>query len=154
MSAQLVIVNGNVCDAPHALIMHGCNAQGVMGSGVAKAIRAKFPLAYTDYRLLYEAGDLYPGYVHFCRIYEPEAKTIANIITQEYYGNDGGKYARYEHLMEGLKRVRSYCLTMQITEIATPWIGCGLGGLKQEIVQELLEEMLVEKEISVYIYKY
>ena len=30
-------------------IAHGCNAQGVMGSGVAKVIREKWPLAFQVY---------------------------------------------------------------------------------------------------------
>lgn len=28
---------GNLLDTPDSYIVHGCNAQGVMGSGVAKA---------------------------------------------------------------------------------------------------------------------
>ena len=33
---------GNILDAK-GIIMHGCNAQGVMGSGLAKDIRERWP---------------------------------------------------------------------------------------------------------------
>ena len=38
-------------------IIHGCNAQGVMGSGVAAIIRAKYPMAYKTY--IYQADTGY-----------------------------------------------------------------------------------------------
>ena len=35
-------------------LAHGTNCHGVMGSGVAKAVRNKFPEAYTEYKTLCE----------------------------------------------------------------------------------------------------
>ena len=34
----------------HGLIIHGVNCQGVMGSGVALAIRNKWPVVYDEYK--------------------------------------------------------------------------------------------------------
>lgn len=36
----------NLLDISHGIIAHGCNAQGVMGAGVAKQIKIKYPTAF------------------------------------------------------------------------------------------------------------
>ena len=41
---------GDICSVNSGIIVHGCNAQGVMGSGVAKAIRLKYPQVFEDYK--------------------------------------------------------------------------------------------------------
>ncbi len=41
-------VNGDLFATDIKTIVHGCNAQGVMGSGVAKSIRENFPKAYDE----------------------------------------------------------------------------------------------------------
>lgn len=40
---------GNLLDVTKGIIMHGCNCQGVMGSGVALAVKRKYPLAFDRY---------------------------------------------------------------------------------------------------------
>ncbi|KAG9194809.1 ADP-ribose 1''-phosphate phosphatase [Alternaria panax] len=41
---------GNIFAAPpHSLLVHACNAQGVWGSGIAKAFKDAYPKAYTIY---------------------------------------------------------------------------------------------------------
>ncbi len=148
-------VTGNICDATERMIIQGCNAQGVMGSGVAKAIRERWPQVYTEYYKDYERKLLLLGHVTFVHV-DPNPVLpnliIANIITQEKYGYDAKKYARYTALVKGLKKVGSVCERLKITAIATPPIGCGLGGLKKEFVFELLEECLTEYGISVTVY--
>jgi O-acetyl-ADP-ribose deacetylase (regulator of RNase III) len=37
------VVFGNIVDLSRGFIVHGCNAQGAMNFGVAKAIRDKYP---------------------------------------------------------------------------------------------------------------
>ena len=46
---NLNIINDDLLNSPDRIIVHGCNAQGVMGAGVAKAIRTKYPEAYSNY---------------------------------------------------------------------------------------------------------
>lgn len=46
--------NGNILDSGAAVICHQVNCQGKMNSGVAKAIREKWPEVYTRYRTKYE----------------------------------------------------------------------------------------------------
>ena len=79
-------VNADLLLAPERIIAHGCNAQGVMGSGVAKAIKEKWPGAYKEYRQIYLDRGLTLGrniHYHF----RTDKKLIVNCITQKIDGS-------------------------------------------------------------------
>lgn len=51
-------VEGNILDAEEDIICHQVNCKGVMGAGLAKQIKSKYPNVYKDYkRLCAEQGD-------------------------------------------------------------------------------------------------
>ena len=45
----VIIKEGNVFDSDADIICHQVNCQGVMGSGVAKEVRERFPNVYEQY---------------------------------------------------------------------------------------------------------
>ena len=47
---MLKIINGDLLKAKEKFIVHQCNAQGVMGSGVAKQIATLYPEAEKQYK--------------------------------------------------------------------------------------------------------
>ena len=144
---------GDICEAPERVVIQGCNAQGVMGSGVAKALRNKYPEVYIEYMTDYRRGLFKPGYVVHTKLSPPHNnKWVCSIISQERYGTDGKKYARYSSLVKGVEAVRKFVFQTGMTGIATPKIGCGLGGLDWEIVSELLDENFTEYGIAVTVY--
>ena len=51
--------NGDLLNVTEGIILHGCNGQGVMGAGVAKAIKMKYPEAFTAYK----EGSMHTGTV-------------------------------------------------------------------------------------------
>jgi hypothetical protein len=70
------------------VICHQVNCQGVMGSGIAKQIRERYPSVYEDYRALcetYEPSELL-GCV-FSRNVRDEIR-IDNLFSQENFSND------------------------------------------------------------------
>lgn len=136
-----------------AHIAHGCNAQSKMGSGVAKAIRAKWPEAYTAYVKGLEghsASGVSPLgrdlWVHV----DDGTRIIHNLITQEYYGRDGSKFARYIHIIDAINDI--FSTFWEVKQIAISRVGCSLGGLKWEIVEELLLEMEESRGIEFFVY--
>jgi len=80
-------IKGDLMKAPEHYILHGCNAKGVMGSGVAKLIRAKYPKAYNDYRARYENVGLKLGNIIMSR--QDDDKYIINVVSQDGYGKTG-----------------------------------------------------------------
>ena len=152
------LIKGDIVDTELSEIIHGCNAQGTMGSGVALAIRNKWPGCYEAYRseLNYYKERFSPaallGKSIDYTVYNGlgEYKTIHNLITQEHYGRDGSKYATYTSIVIGLVGIAKNSITG--TEFAIPKIGCGYGGLDWDIVSELLSEIELMYNVEFWVY--
>jgi len=131
---KIEYIKGDLMKAPEKYIAHGCNAKGVMGSGVAKLIRAKWPDAYDHYRYTHETFRLIPGRAYFV---ECGDKTIINCITQESYGRDGRQYADYGLIIKAIQGISE---VISDTPVALPMIGAGLGGGDWNKIEEIIEE--------------
>jgi len=129
-------------------IVHGCNAQGVMGSGVAKIVRDDFPKAYERYVKEYKLHNhLNLGSI----ITVPcDDKIIVNAITQEYFGRDGERYVSYDAIDDVMKKLNTFNDVYGITEIAMPQIGAGLGGGSWEVIEAIIENRLDKVKPIVY----
>lgn len=126
---------GNILNSPCKHILHGCNAQGVMGSGIAKQIRDKYPKAFADYRDAYERGEVYLGNVITSR--QNDGVTIYNAISQETYGRNG-VHVSYDALGEIFWRLNGYP-ELEYEILAMPKIGAGLGGGDWNIIADIIE---------------
>ena len=146
---MLIYKHADLVKTPCKIIMHGCNAQGVMGSGVAKAIREAFPFAYKAYRNKYESEGLQVGNII---VAEQNNKIIVNAITQEFYGYDHKQYLSYAGLVNCFKRLELYIIRNDLEgeTIAMPRIGCGLGGGDWDAVSNLIETHLKSFIIEIY----
>jgi len=143
----IIYKKGNVFDTECKLIMHGCNAQGVMGSGIALQIKEQYPVAYLTYRNHYlehglRLGDVIVAPTHDKRI-------ILNAITQEYYGRDKNiTYVDYAAIRICMSYVK--VMFMLDKDIAMPKIGCGLANGDWNIVEEIINEQLEEFNVEVW----
>jgi O-acetyl-ADP-ribose deacetylase (regulator of RNase III) len=148
---------GNLLDTPDNFIAHGCNAQGVMGSGVAKAIKEKWPEAYNLYRRNYLSKDgLIVGTVNRAYIKE-DLKCIMNCITQEYYGRDGKQYVDYKAISDCFYFC-CFVVSMETPEgktpsISIPKIGAGLGGGDWKIISNIINEISDKYRVTVNVWE-
>lgn len=144
---KIIYKQGNIVDATEPYILHGCNAQGVMNSGVAKAIRSKWPEAYNEYRMVYENKEHLPlGMV--IRAPGNKGKYILHAITQKYFYTNGKQYASYGAIKEVMKNINEQCFN---SKVAMPRIGCGLGGLEWKFVEKIIEDESTNFQPVVYI---
>lgn len=111
------------------VIYHGCNCAGAYGSGVAGAIRRKWPSAYEAFMENGVGKDLL-GQVNIL-LFNGQP-IIANAYTQLTYGSDGKSYADYVAIAKTLSQVAEYCDAAKI-DLYMPKVGCGLGGLNWEL---------------------
>lgn len=138
---------GNLLDAK-GVIVHGCNAQGVMGSGVAKQIKERWPGCYEAYRehlkRYKQLGIPLLGKVVFQPVpYGKADYFIANAITQEFYGREKGKvYVDYEAIRDAFEHINYVAPRLGITTINFPKIGAGLGGGDWSIISQIIDEEL------------
>lgn len=107
------------------ILVHGCNAQGVMGSGVAAIVKKLYPRAYT----VYKNAKYYPGLkVGDVSIsVAPGECQIANAITQKSYGRDKNTiYVSYDGVVEAMLDIAVYAKQNNL-KVHLPMIGGGLG---------------------------
>ena len=119
----------DITTVQRGLILHGVNCQGVMGSGVALAIRKKWSDVFPTYQKVCEAfndPDTLLGMSHFVRV--DEELYVGNLFTQKFYGRDGKRYADPVAVAETLEEAINYAKTYNLP-VYMPRIGCGLGGL-------------------------
>ncbi len=139
---KIIYKKGDVLNCTEPWIVHGCNAQCVMGSGVALAIRKKWPSAYATYIAMKEAKGMKLGAVSFAE--QDYGPVVFNAITQEFYGRDGRKYVSYSAIREAMQAMDWYADTVFSVEegcsIAMPMIGAGLGGGDWETISAIIEE--------------
>lgn len=148
---SLTVINKNILDVTEGVIAHGCNAQGVMGSGVAKQLRARYPDIFKEYITKLSFYD-YPasmGQVIWCDDVRTNL-SIANCITQKYYGKDGSKFVSYDALHNCMLRLS---VVPPTTPIYMPYlIGAGLGGGSPEVILAIIESTIA-KTHDVYLCK-
>lgn len=137
---SLIEKTGDLFTASTAAIGHGVNCRGLMGAGIAKEFRRRWPDMYSEYRKLCEERLLKPGQIYPYRFAidpteVPAPWFVINIASQEYPGPD----ASYEWLDSGICNALAYCRERGIVSLAIPRIGCGIGGLTWELVRDLLE---------------
>lgn len=128
----------------NGVILHGCNCSGGFGSGVAGAIRRKWPKVYEAFQKngsgkgLLGTVDFVPIFNH-CDGHKPEI-VVVNGYTQEFYGADGKRYADLDAVSKCIFDALLYCDGMSY-DFYMPQIGCGLGGLSWDNeVKPLIEK--------------
>lgn len=144
------MIEGNIFDCTENIIVHQTNCQGVMGSGIAKQIKDKYPEvfnAYYHYCKTRELKDVF-GTALICEA--NDGKYIANVFGQNTFGK--GLQTNYDALKSALKEVHDFAKEHKLT-VAIPYkIGCGLGGGDWNIVYDIITKIFFD-EVSYEIYK-
>lgn len=146
---------GNILETDCRFILHGCNAKGVMGAGLAKVIRNKYPMAYQVYRDAFNKNGLTPGNSIWVNCGK---HVIINGITQNGYGR-GGVFVDYDavaRVMQDIEAQHEMAYDYMdneiepIKEVAMPLIGCGLAGGDWSRIVEIIEENLHKVKPVIY----
>lgn len=139
-------LKGNILDARHGIICQQVNCRMVMGAGLAKAIRNKWPHVYSEYRKL----STWPVNQRLgrCQIVEVEPKTlyVANLFGQLDYGRERGRvYTDIGALGNALIQLKGWH-TQNCHSDFPIWfpykIGCGLAGGNWKEVETLISSVL------------
>lgn len=146
---MIKIVDGDILEATEDIIGHQVNCQGVMGAGLAKQIKDKYPIVYN-------------GYLNYCKNRNPHEllgevqliqvtneKYISNMFAQLNYGRKNINYTDYESLIKCLKYLKQLARKYD-KSIALPYgIGCGLAGGDWDIVYEIIEKVF-DDNVTLY----
>ena len=125
-------------------ICHQVNCCGKMNSGVAKAIRDKWPIVYTTYQAYYNQNTkTLLGDILFVNPNDYEPKTwpetpiIINMFAQENYGYDGKRYTSYDAFWSCLGHIRD--IVPKGKKLAFPYkIGSDRGGANWDVIYTMI----------------
>lgn len=136
---------GDLVKGDYPIFCQQVNCRGVMGAGLAKQIRKKYPEVYREYKdiCIYEKAIL--GICHFTKT--SDGRICVCLFAQDDYGRDKRytDYKAFKACLRGLTLYMKYkpedCI------IAFPYgIGCGLAGGDWNIVLDMLTDF--SKEIK------
>lgn len=134
---MIIYKSGNLLNITSGVIAHGCNAQGVMGSGVAKLIKEKYPTAYRQYLTMNKQL----GTVELVHV--TKNLWVANCITQEFYGRDTNKvYVNYHAVDTCFRTLNNLNIQINI-----PLIGAGLANGDWAVIEEIINSAIPHKEV-------
>lgn len=134
----------NIFDIEADLKVIPVNCVGVMGKGLAKEFKERFPKHFKEYKnTKMEIGK--------CLIFDNHI--INNYVlfpTKLHWKNP----SKLEWITAGLIDLHNYVMfrffhNYEINSIAFPRIGCGLGGLKWKNVKPLIEETFKDSKIKI-----
>ena len=165
------IINGNLLDFPSDInvIAHSCNCRMIMGGGIAKQIKDRYPQAYqADVDYISDEYDHNGQFKHplgtFSKAEVGDGKYIYNMYTQATIGT-GERQVDYEKFWRALKKVEEELFEINVTKheynpspppiLGLPWgISCGLAGGSWGIVFAMINDIFLDSQIKCYIVKY
>ena len=161
-------IKGDLFETDCKYMAHGVNCQGIMGSGVAKIVRDRFPVNYYWYthyaqkrlsaitdssKLL---GDVLCHNEHGAPELE-NGKQWFHLFTQDVYGYDGHRFVNYEAVYKCFQTLtlikRMSVMFPDFNELAIPKIGAGLGGGDWDIISTIIKKTVCESGLRVKVYE-
>ena len=145
---KIKYIKGDLLKSNEKIILHGVNTEGVMGAGIARAIKDMYPFAFNTYREEFEAGNLQLGRFHLARAHGHEGPTIINAVTQTLRSRrECLKPVSYDAIDQIFHDLNN----LSTDRIAMPMIGAGLGGGDWNVISAIIERRAENYEPVVYI---
>jgi O-acetyl-ADP-ribose deacetylase (regulator of RNase III) len=129
------------------VVLQGCNCFHIMGAGLAKYLRDRYPSVYTADVTQTKKGDK-DKLGTFSTAVITENFNILNCYTQYYYGRERKLYANYKAIELCFKEVVKRYDTAW--EIRMPRIGCGLAGGDWDIVEPIVQTIFEKHNVKIY----
>ncbi len=143
----------------------------ILLSGAQAVAHCVAPLDHFDSGLALHLRDMYPSMVkdfrHYCHIHSPKSgniwtwagvggKRIVNLMAQEpvnskHSAGHPGK-ADLSDLDHCLKKLSKFIEDENIENIAIPKLATGVGGLKWDDVEALIQKRLADSKANIFLY--
>ena len=154
-----ILQNSNITECTGKTVVHGVNCLNTMGAGAARAIANKWPeaeKAYDRYMRKYASFIIttkkLPEFEPCCYAICDDGTIVYNAIVQYYVGRDK-KYGQYHLLTQSLSNICKNIISSELSrEIHITKIGCGLAGLKWEVLSEILLEYEENYGVTFYVH--
>lgn len=135
------IIEKDILTVESGIIVQQVNCQGKMNSGLAKAIRDKWPVVYEDYINSYNTEKSWPfdllGHIKITGILKD--LYVCNIFGQLNFGYDGKRYTDYCALNEAFKELFNRAGYYDRQVYFPERFGCDRGGADWNIVGKMID---------------
>lgn len=135
-------------------LVNPVNCVGFMGRGLAKEFKKRFPECFEPYVRACKERKLIPGRLMFIRLqiepdlFKPSRPAVILFPTKDHWR---GK-SHIDWIKQGLTFLRSRYAEWELSSVAMPRIGCGLGGLDWESVRPLIHDAFDTEKLEVIVY--
>lgn len=150
---------GDLLDSDCSMIIHQANLYHTFGAGIARAIRERFPAAYTADCLTIngDAKKLGSFSVGIIKDKTSTIKRIVNLYSQVGIGGQD-RNTSYDAMVRGLTTLRDLLEDAakkgRVYKLGIPYkLGCGLANGDYRIVRAIIESVFGDSKIQVEIYR-
>jgi O-acetyl-ADP-ribose deacetylase (regulator of RNase III) len=142
---MLVYLRTDLFSSPAQTLVNTVNTVGVMGKGVAKTFKERYPEMFREYKDLCEKGRLQVGSL---MLWRGSDKWVLNFPTKTTWRLP----SQVNYIEAGLQRFVATYEELGITSVSFPPLGCGNGNLEWSTVKPLMERYLKKVLIPVYVH--
>ncbi len=142
---MLTYLYASLFDSPAQTLVNTVNTVGVMGKGIARTFRERYPAMYSEYRKLCDANRLVPGSLH---MWKGDDHWVLNFPTKTTWRLP----SKVEYIQQGLETFVQNYEKMGITSASFPPLGCGNGNLNWTEVRPIIERYLNKLNIPIYVH--
>ena len=136
-----VVVGGDLFQSEAQTLVNAVNCAGVMGKGIARAFKRRYPAMFSDYAERCQQGLVRLG--EPCLYRGQTQPYILNFPTKNHWRSA----AKLEDIVAGLTWLEAHYRDWGITSLALPALGCGAGQLAWEVVGPVLTAALESMDI-------
>jgi O-acetyl-ADP-ribose deacetylase (regulator of RNase III) len=150
-------VEGDILLSKAELIAHGISPHDHFDSGLALALRERWPSLVKDYRHALHSAAIEPGDIWPWAGVRAEGGTqrIVNLVTQESIGQGPAAKpgrATLENVGQALRKLAKFIEDEKIKSVALPRLATGVGKLEWEDVKPLVQRYLGNLDIPIMVY--
>ena len=120
-------------------LAHCISADFALGAGIAKTFNSK-------YNMRFKLSNNYQNYVYR----GGDALLVGNVFNLVTKAKCFQK-PTYESLTEALEMMKDKMLSLEITKLAMPTIGCGLDRLQWLLVKDIIENVFADTEVNIIV---
>jgi len=143
---MMKFIQGDIFESKAQTLVATVNCVGVMGKGLAKEFKDRFPEMFKEYVRVCKRGELRQGVLF---IHDELDKKILCFPTKDNWKGP----SKYEFIEAGLKNLQENYSKWGIASIAIPPLGSGLGGLDWKKVKDLIIKYMKDLPIEIEVYE-
>ncbi len=132
------LMSGSIFDSTAQALVNPVNTVGVMGKGLAKEFKRRWPDMFESYKAACDAGQLQVGKLHLFEAHPDGAlgpRFIINLPTKRHWRDRSLE----RHVVHGVAALVVTLAELALPSVAIPALGCGEGGLQWNRVWPLIE---------------